>query len=57
MAVKHFRPKSDLPQNLNGLSCHYLNKTKIWPVDSRRDEALIIVRLLVTIAGPIGRAV
>ena len=33
-AAKHFRPKSDLPQNLNGLSCHFLDKTKVWPVDS-----------------------
>jgi hypothetical protein len=44
-----FSTKISLPQNLNGLSFHFLDKTKIGPVDSRRDEALIIVRLLVTI--------
>jgi hypothetical protein len=48
-AVKRFRPKPDLSQNVNGLSCHFLSKTKNWPVDSWRNEALIIVRLLVTI--------
>jgi hypothetical protein len=48
-AAKHFQPKSGLSPNLNGLSCHFLGKTKIWPVDNWRDEALIIVRLLVTI--------
>jgi hypothetical protein len=44
-----FSTKSDLRQNPNGLSCNFSDKTKIWPVDSRRDEALIIVRLLVTV--------
>jgi hypothetical protein len=47
-AAKHFWPKIRFVSKQTDLSCHFLDRTKIWLVHSWRNEALIIVRLLVT---------